>query len=219
MEKVFIMKDQEILKKYIPMVDFIADICGSNYEVVLHDVSQPETSVIAIRNNENSGRNIGSPMTDLAIQIMESGKYKENDYIANYRGVGNGKEFLSSTYFIKNGDRLIGMLCINNDFSSIENLKESLQAFLNHLPKKSPAADEGYHENLGSPVVSLVYSIIEKTINELHVSPKRMSMDEKIQVVHKLNDQGILMLKGAVSEIAKQMNISEPTVYRYLNRK
>ncbi|NCB04172.1 MAG: hypothetical protein EOM69_01445, partial [Clostridia bacterium] len=33
------MTDQELLQRYIPLVDFIADICGQNYEVLLHDVT------------------------------------------------------------------------------------------------------------------------------------------------------------------------------------
>jgi len=32
-----------------------------------------------------------------------------------------------------------------------------------------------------------------------------------------LNQKGIFMLKGAVSEVAKQLHCSEPSIYRYLN--
>ncbi|NCB05789.1 MAG: YheO-like PAS domain protein, partial [Clostridia bacterium] len=49
--------------------------------------------------------------------------------------------------------------------------------------------------------------------------PKRMSSEEKQQIVQQLNDQGVLMLKGAVAEIAEQLYISEGTVYRYINKK
>jgi predicted transcriptional regulator YheO len=46
-----------------------------------------------------------------------------------------------------------------------------------------------------------------------------MSRQEKINIVKQLNEQGILTMKGAVSEIARQLFVSEPTVYRYLNHK
>ena len=45
-----------------------------------------------------------------------------------------------------------------------------------------------------------------------------MSMQEKIRVVHKLDADGILMMKGAVAEIADQLSVSVPTIYRYLNK-
>lgn len=43
-------------------------------------------------------------------------------------------------------------------------------------------------------------------------------MKEKMVVVHRLEERGVLGMKGAVMEIARQLKISEPTVYRYLNR-
>ena len=74
-------------------------------------------------------------------------------------------------------------------------------------------------ENLENPVVSMVRSLILKAIREVGVTPNRMTREEKVELVHKLNMQGILLMKGAVPEIAKQLSISEPTVYRYLNEK
>ena len=45
-----------------------------------------------------------------------------------------------------------------------------------------------------------------------------MSLQEKVRIVHKLNDEGLLNVKGAVTEIAEQLSVSIPTVYRYLNK-
>ena len=40
------MSNRAQLERYIPMVTFISEICCKNYEVILHDVSDPENSVI-----------------------------------------------------------------------------------------------------------------------------------------------------------------------------
>ena len=45
-----------------------------------------------------------------------------------------------------------------------------------------------------------------------------MTTEEKKEIVQKLNKQGIPRMKGAVAAIAKQLNLSESTVYRYISQ-
>ncbi|NLC83833.1 MAG: hypothetical protein GX749_01975, partial [Ruminococcaceae bacterium] len=39
-----------VVKQYLPLVNFLAEIVGDNVEIVLHDFSNIEHSVVAIRN-------------------------------------------------------------------------------------------------------------------------------------------------------------------------
>ena len=111
------------LNKYIPLVNFISTACGRDYEVILHNTTNPASSVIAIENGHLSGRKIGDPMTDFALSIMNDKVHEDKNFITNYEGrLKNGKTFVSSTYFIKEGGKLIGMLCINYDVSQMINL-------------------------------------------------------------------------------------------------
>ena len=64
----------------------------------------------------------------------------------------------------------------------------------------------------------MVSAIIDKILNEYSIAPERMSVDEKIEVVKKLSDHGLFMLKGGLAEVAMRMNLSEATIYRYLNK-
>ena len=43
-----------------------------------------------------------------------------------------------------------------------------------------------------------------------------MTVGEKQYAIKLLNDEGIFVLKGSVAEVARRLNVSEPTVYRYL---
>ncbi|MBT4874131.1 MAG: histidine kinase, partial [Desulfobacula sp.] len=52
------MSPDEIIESYLPMVDFIANVYGKNCEVILHDLRKLENSIIAIRNNQVTGRNV-----------------------------------------------------------------------------------------------------------------------------------------------------------------
>ena len=114
------MSNYASLERYIPLVEFMGKICGKNYEIILHDVSTPERSVIAACNEHLSGRRVGDPMTELAKELLRTGAYKEHDYVANYEGrTRGGKRFVSSTYFIKEKGQLVGLICVNHDVEDI----------------------------------------------------------------------------------------------------
>lgn len=210
------MTDRELLQIYIGMVPFLAEVCGPGCEVVVHDVTDPEHSLIAIRNSV-SGRSVGDPMTDLAREIQKKGSYTDAEYLANYSGKSKGGEFLSSTYYIKNEGRLIGLLCINKDLSLVKEASRTLQGLLEQF-NLSVAGPSDYVENLDNPMTSMMHSRIAEIIAESGVTPARMSLREKVRVVHRMNDEGVMMMKGAVAEIAAQLQVSVPTVYRYLNK-
>lgn len=214
------MTNDELLKLFVPMVDFLGHVLGKHAEVLLHDVSSPEQSVIAICNGSLTGRDVGSPMTDLAFQIQSQERYKGQDYIVNYKASSQHKIFQSSTYYIKNNGELVGMLCINIDTSASQELLHTVKHFIesiNQMPSVDTAIQE-VAEKLDLPIVSYADSVIERTIADSGILPKRMTSDEKKDIVRKLHEQGITRMKGAVSEIATQLNLSESTIYRYISQ-
>lgn len=205
---------------YVPLVDFLADVLGETCEVLLHDVSTPERSVIAIRNGFHSGRKIGSSLTNLAFKIHEEKSYQNKDFITNYTGKTKGRDFVSSTFYIKNDGELIGMLCLNFDTSPTREFQNAVNQFLQNFctVKGQQSEEEHITEDLDSSITSIADSIITKKIKEICTKPERMTMKEKISLVKTLNEQGALNVKGAISLIAKKLKISEATVYRYLKK-
>lgn len=217
------MTNSEILNLFVPLVNFLGEAMGENAEVVLHDVSHPEHSVIAISHEYHSGRSIGSSLTDFAFNIKTNKEYVGQDYLVNYRAASRGKEFIASTYYIKNQGQLIGMLCINIDTSVTKNFFDATRQFIESF-NLGPiiSAEEktvSIEENLDLPIASYADSIIAKTISESNILPERMTRDEKMQIVWQLADQGIPRMKGAIAEIARQLDMSESTVYRYISQK
>lgn len=210
------MTDQEVIQLYIGLVPFLSKVCGPGCEIVVHDVSDPEHSMIAIENNI-SGREVGNPLTDFARELTDKSTYMDADFIANYSGRSKGCDFLSSTYFIKNEGRLIGLLCVNKDITTIKQMCSTLHSVLGHFNLSVPQKSE-YSENLDNPVSNIMVTRITDVINQEGVSPSRMSMEEKVRIVHRLNESGVMSMKGAVAEVASQLAISVPTVYRYLNK-
>ena len=217
------MTNQEIFDLFIPLVDFLGELLGENTEILLHDISNAKESVIAISHGFHSGRKIGSPLTELGHQIIADQQLSQKNYLAHYRAASKGKQYISSTYYIKNGDTLIGMLCFNTDISAAENLLAATDRFIKSTNLSSflepEATKKGIQENLDAPIISLAENTISQTILEQNVSPERMTREEKRQVVWNLADQGIPRMKGAVAEIARQLGMSESTVYRYMSQK
>ncbi len=221
------MTNKELLSLFIPIVNFLGEVLGENTEIVLHDVSNPEHSVIAIRHGFHSGRSIGSSLTDFAFQVKHSKAYETQDYLINYKAKAKGKEFISSTFYIKNNGKLIGMLCLNTDTTISRNFWQTAQQFINSLPVCSSLImqenlteqNTSIEENLDVPIVSFAESVISKTIADSNIPPERMTRNEKMEIIWKLTDQGIPRMKGAISEIARQLKLSESTVYRYISLK
>lgn len=210
------MTDKEVLQKYIDLVPFLSKILGDGSEVIVHDVSRPKSSMVAI-SNSLSGRKVGSPMTDLAKAMVEMGLHTEEDYIANYDGNAKDVNFISSTYFIKNNNKLIGMLCINK---SISKSRELVGAMLNFFQEHNLSAPEqdSFHENLDTKVEDFVESRVAQTIALSGIAPDRLNAKEKAHIVKKLDENGVLKIKGAIEETAKQLSVSVPTIYRYLKK-
>ena len=213
------------LAPYIPLVEFLGKAMGPHCEVVLHDVSSPENSIIAIANGHVSGRSVGGPLTDLVLKVMKDGLKGNRPFISNYNArLKNNATCRSGSYFIKDAkDKIIGVLCVNLDISKLMETRKFIDEMIGAqepvVPAASPIAETiDVFENLPESIDDVLNAIIDKVLKEIPVSPERMSVEEKIDVVKRSNEHGLFLLKGGLSELAKRMQLSEATIYRYLNK-
>ncbi len=219
-------KDTCIIHKFVPLVEFLGTFLGENYEVVLHDVSKREKSILAIANSEKiSGRRVGAPLTDLALKFMMDEEHKKRDWAMDYMTQAkDGTPLHSATYFIRDdGRRLIGMLCINMHTADLARARDTIDRLLGGggISKRitnTCDTDTSLTESFSSSVEDLTENLIRKVIHEGGVSPERMTTDEKIELVRILNDRGVFLIKGAVHVVAEHLASSEPTIYRYLQK-
>ena len=56
-----------LLQQYMKLTEFLGLTLGPDYEVALHDLTNKDRSIIAIANNHISGREIGAPLTNMAL--------------------------------------------------------------------------------------------------------------------------------------------------------
>lgn len=201
------------LEKYLPMMDFLSGVLGENAEIVMHDVSDTDKSVVAIRNGHVSGRSVGAPATNLAMKFINDKVYEETPHVINYKGrVQSSNYSKSSTYFIKDdNDQVVGMLCININVDGYIKLRNELDNFINF-------GNTAHTEEFPNSLEEIANEYIDSALNESGMNPDNMSTDEKINIIKVLNDRDAFSYKGMVFNVAKRLHVSEPTVYRYLNK-
>ena len=187
------------LEPYRVVVSFLGEALGPDYEVVLHDLTSEDGTIVAIVNNHISGRTEGAPLSNMALRFIQERMYEKQDYLAGYQGASQAKGRLrSSTMFIKDNGQLIGMLCVNFDAGKYSRIAQELLALC------------GAHTEPSSTGIG-----VENFVSSL---PDRLTMEEKIRIVESLHHAGIFYMKGAVSEVAAQLGSSEATIYRYLSK-
>ena len=74
------------LQKYVPIANMIAKTFGRQCEVVIHDLSIPQNSVVYTLNNHVTGRQIGQPFEHLVKEVLLSKNF-DGDSTVNYMTV------------------------------------------------------------------------------------------------------------------------------------
>ncbi len=84
----FTDKDREFLATNFRLADTIADFIGPHCEVVIHSFESFEKSVVKIVNGHHTGRNVGSPITDMGLKMLrvfeQTGEVTPKCYFTNW---------------------------------------------------------------------------------------------------------------------------------------
>jgi len=182
------------LKAYIPMADMLAATFGDECEVVLHDIADPEHSVVYVANGTVTGREIGQGFEHFVKNTIEHGV----------------KLIRTSSVLIRDDDgRLLGALCINLDMTRTQQQIDYLKAF---MPQPKP---EPVRENQGQRVEEMVLSLIDNILAGVDVTA--LSREERIEKIRFMETRGIFQLKGSIDQVAERLGVNRVTVYSYLD--
>lgn len=211
-----------LLRQYVKLTEFLGAALGPDYEVALHDLTDKNRSIIAIANGHISGREIGAPLTNAALSVLMDRSYETQDWRLHYTGVSaGGKRLRSSTLFIKEGGRLIGMLCINFDDSRYQALGQQVLALCHpesFLRQPHPSQDRACPETFRNSTEAVAQDAIQRELEHLGIPAERLTSEERLQVITALEESGIFLLKGSVKDVAAGLHCSQASVYRYLTQ-
>jgi len=205
--------DKFFLNRLGIIADGIAAAFGTNCEVVLHSLEDPSHSIIKIVNGHVTGRQVGFPLTDLAVDILGKSDLLESDVIGSYLNkTDDGRLLKSVTTVLRNASgRAIGFMCINIDLSVP--MWDFLRGF---LVSEEGLAIENVVERFPSDVDELISKTTEEVMKNISMQ-REMSPSEKNKlIVQELFMKGMFNIKGVVDIVAKEMGISRYSVYNYI---
>lgn len=213
-------KNTQFLNQYIPFVDFLAEILGRNSEIVLHNLMNLDSSILAIRNNHITNRQVGDPATDYVLRMIQQGIDHNEDFSVNYRDISNrnNQKIKSASLYLRNEGKIVGMICVNTDETLFEELEKSVNALelLLGTYQNNRKNNKVSKETVSRSVEEMADNIVLELSIKKGISINQFRQEDKFEAIQKLYDNGFFLLKGAVPEASRSLKISEPTVYRYL---
>lgn len=222
----------DLIGRYAVLVEFLGQMLGPDYEIALHDLTRKQPSIVAIANGHISGRGIGAPLTNMAMQLIAEKAYLTQSWKMNYRGVSaNGKVLRCSTLFIQDErGALIGLLCINFDDSRYRELSERVFALchpddyaarnisINATPLPLSGGEIGEQETFYNSIAAATEDAFVSVMDTAKVPSDRLTQAEKLEIIQLLEQRGVFMLKGAIPVVAEKLSCSQASIYRYLSK-
>ncbi|MCW1359694.1 PAS domain-containing protein [Campylobacter sp. US33a] len=221
--------DEKQKEQFIKLTNFLGQVLGKQYEIVFHVIDEEGAYIAAIANNHISGRTLKSPLSAFASELIQNKAYLKEDFLYDYKAlIGKSKLVRGSTFFIKNTDKLVGILCINHDTSAIrdavckiidieklDDMSEILNPNKENNENNIEINDLGNIETLSHSIEEILAQSID--MNYLNAN-YQLSISQKEEIAKTLYEKGIFNIKGSVPIVAKLLKISEPSVYRYLKK-
>ena len=204
--------DKAILDSYASMIDGLSQYLGSAYEISLHSLEDYNHSVVKIKNGYHSGRSIGAPLTDLALNMLKRindlGISETETYISYNAITHTGERLKSSTLpIIGENNRVIGMLCIN--FYLDTPLSEILHSF-------EESSTQIKKEHFSNDISDTIKQTTIDARNQVMLNPSIPATNKNKELIRILNEKGIFKIKDSVVTVANTLDISKSTVYLHL---
>lgn len=212
---------QAVLRALSAVVKLAGAMVDAHTEVVLHDLSRPECSIVSIENGHVSGRRLGDailggPAGDRGFAAIEQAMRQggaEPALVSGYHTLSrDGRRLLSASAVFKTAaGEPFAALCLNSDRSQLEAALACLQALVGRAPPPQRAAPEP--PAMDEAMQDIIVQALERGGKPL----ARMKKADKKQAVAQMLEQGLFIVKGGVERAAEALGVSRYTIYNYLD--
>ncbi|AZY49526.1 helix-turn-helix transcriptional regulator [Bordetella avium] len=175
-------------------------------EVVVHDLRDPQHSILAIHNNL-SGRQKGDPSTELGLARIADPEYPQ--LLTNYANqFADGRQAKSSSIGIKDSSgRYVAALCLNVDLTLFRSMERMLGQFSAVTSGAAP------QESLDAPGVQALRTRIDQYAARLACTPRSLKPEDRRQLLRELREEGYMDVRRAMEAVALHLGVSRATVY------
>lgn len=204
--------EKTIFKSYKNTLSGLATYMGEGYEFVLHSLESFEHSVIFIENGFHTNRKLGSPITDLALRMLDQIERGDlGDTIIYFSKNRDGAPMKSTTIAIRGEHgRIIGLLCIN--FYMNISLAKLLKSFTDSETTVHSNLTETFVESTDELVANIIHKVREEVLKDDLILPSCKNKE----IIYEIYLQGVFQFRNAVSICAEILEISKNTVYLHL---
>ncbi|MEK5233804.1 PAS domain-containing protein [Lysinibacillus sp. FSL K6-0232] len=200
-----------IFLPYLRMADAIYAIFDESCEVVVHDFSNMEKSLIYIKGNL-TGRKLGAPITDFVLQQLKKDPTNLEDVLGTYSTTKDGVKIKSSIVYIKDySGKVVGLFGINYNITQFAHMHQLLTNILMPFDIKSQI-----NESYATSITEMFDQIIQTTLIELNLTLPISAKIDKVAFVQNLDKKGIFLVQGSTDKVADILNVTKQTIYNYL---
>lgn len=202
--------EKEYLLNFVSRLsDALGQTFGKFCEIVVHDFSSPESSIIAIANGSLTGRKVGDTLDALGFQLLKT--HPASDLLNYSTKTKEGKELRSSSIFLRDEKgHIFGALCINVDISGLRKAQEWIQEALGSA---SATIDERFEHS----VDEVLENLIQNAISSIGKKTAEMTREDKVAIVAYLEAKGAFLIRYSVERVAELLGMTKYTIYNYLD--
>ncbi len=206
--------DRLVLESYKNLAAGLSEYLGEGYEIVLHSLEDLEHSVIFIINGHYTGREVGCPITNIALSMLKKMEQEDSKgSISYFTKTSASKPLKSSTIAIKGaGNRTIGLLCIN--FYLATPYYSIINSFFGKEEEDRNEIEENFSDSIDDMVKKSISDAREMVMKDNTIS----STNRNHRIIQNLFENGIFNFKDAVETVAQELGISKSTVYMHIRR-
>lgn len=199
------MEDDQCQKDFLSrLASNITKQFGRNCEVAIHEFQGEDLLITHIENGYITGRQVGDLSTN---EFLD--EFFEKDFMRNpvyHMKSKDGRELLSSTTYIQDGDKITGFVCINYDISELQGLVRSLDW----------AIEDNSMRDLSDVNEVLEYHLnaCEQLIGK---SPENMDRADKFKAVEYLESKHVFLITKSSVRVCEFLNITKYSLYTFLD--
>jgi predicted transcriptional regulator YheO len=199
-----------LLREAQKIVTAIGRMLSPFCEVVLHDLTNPAHSILAIE-CPISGRKVGDSTTEMGLARIADPAFP--DVVQNYPNrFPDGRPAKSTSIGLRDGQgRFVAAICLNMDvslFSSVQHILAQVTA------TALPAV--GVAESLRTRSVEEIRARIDEYAGRHNIQPHALDRQQRRDLVRTLAEDGTLHLKGAAATVAQHLGVSRASIYNDL---
>lgn len=203
-------KENSLLAQIEAIAQGLSETFAPFCEVVVHDLKNPEHSIISIHNNL-SGRKEGEATTELGLARIESADFP--NIITNYANqFPDGRPAKSTSIGIKDETgQYVAALCLNLDMTQFRNMQSMLSQF-------TEVGCSPVKEHLEPNGSEAIRARIDQYAASIAATPRTLIADDRVAIIELLRKEGLLDIKKSMDTIAQHLGVSRASVYLYAKK-